>query len=144
MDTRQDDLRRELDATLQARKELGKEYEDELVDSFLKRLDSRLDARVNRAVAERADDYEPSYRDRDYRDRGRPRRGGWGPGRPGNRLAVISLALGIPLTAIASSPASGGFAGLLACWAGIVGVNFAAALSNRRDREERRPRSDWD
>ncbi|MBV2154294.1 hypothetical protein [Kitasatospora sp. SUK 42] len=146
MDTRQDDLRRELDATLQARKELGKEYEDELVDSFLKRLDSRLDTRVDRALAERVDDYAPSYRDRDYRDRdrGRPRRGGWTPGRAGNRLAVISLALGIPLTAIASSPESGGFAGLLACWAGIVGVNFAAALGNRRDREERRPRSDWD
>ncbi|MBD0695690.1 hypothetical protein [Streptomyces sp. CBMA123] len=136
MDTRQDDLRRDLDATLQARKELGKEYEDELVDSFMK----RLDARVERSVAARLDDDGPSYHERD-RDR---RHRGWTSGRSGNRLAVISLALGIPLTAIASSPGSGGFAGLLACWAGIVGVNFAAALGNRRDREERRPRGDWD
>ncbi|MGA5820536.1 hypothetical protein ACPC54_22040 [Kitasatospora sp. NPDC094028] len=142
MDTRQDELRRDLDATLQARKELGKEYEDELVDSFMKRLDSRLDARVERSVADRLDgrdDYGPGYRDRH-----RPRRGGWGQGRSGNRLAVVSLGLGIPLSAIAGSPESGGFAGLLVCWAGIVGVNFAAALGNRLNRAERRPRSDWD
>lgn len=140
MDTRQDELRRDLDATLQARKELGKEYEDALVDSFMKRLDARMDARIERSVADRLDDYEPSRRGR---DRDRP----WAPGRAGNRLAVISLALGIPLTAIASSPETGGFVGLLACWAGIVGINFAAALGNRRDgRDSRdsRPRGDWD
>ncbi|MBV6696585.1 hypothetical protein [Kitasatospora aureofaciens] len=138
MDTRQDELRRDLDATLQARKELGKEYESELVDSFLTRLESRLDARLDtrvaRRVAEHLDDYEPAHR---------PRRPGL-PGRPGSRLAVISLALGIPLTAIASSPESGGLVGLFACWAGIVGVNFAAALSDRRDRADRRSRGDWD
>ncbi|MFD7590391.1 hypothetical protein ACFV84_33690 [Kitasatospora sp. NPDC059811] len=141
MDTRQDDLRRDLDAALHARKELGKEYEPELVDSFLSRLDARLDARVERRVAERMDDYEPAHRRR-------PHRPGPGLGRPGNRLAVISLALGIPLTAIAASPQGGGFFGLLVSWAGIVGVNFAAAFGNRRDRDEPRSRSrsrdDWD
>ncbi|MFE4975222.1 hypothetical protein ACFRAR_24345 [Kitasatospora sp. NPDC056651] len=138
MDTRQDELRRDLDATLQARKELGKEYEDALVDSFMKRLDARMDARVDRSAARRTEDFEPSRRDLDRDDRSR------GSGRAGNRLAVVSLALGIPLSAIAASPESGGFAGLLACWAGIVGVNFAAALGNRRDRRERSSRSDWD
>ncbi|MFE4520326.1 hypothetical protein ACFRMQ_39955 [Kitasatospora sp. NPDC056783] len=138
MDTRQDELRRDLDATLQARKELGKEYEDALVDSFMKRLDARMDARVDRSAARRTEDYEPSRRDRDRDDRSR------GSGRAGNRLAVVSLGLGIPLSAIAASPESGGFAGLLACWAGIVGVNFAAALGNRRDRRERSSRGDWD
>ncbi|MQS12547.1 hypothetical protein F7Q99_09675 [Streptomyces kaniharaensis] len=142
MDTRQDELRRDLDATLQARKELGKEYESELVDSFLTRLESRLDARLDSRVAHRVaehlDEYEPARRHR-------PRRSGWS-GRPGSRLAVISLALGIPLTAIASSPESGGLVGLFACWAGIVGVNFAAAFGDRRDREDRpdRSRGDWD
>ncbi|MEV7359623.1 hypothetical protein [Kitasatospora sp. NPDC091276] len=139
MDTRQDDLRRDLDAALHARKELGKEYEPELVDSFLSRLDARLDARVERRVAERMDDYEPAHRRR-------PHRPGPGLGLPGNRLAVISLVLGIPLTAIAASPQSGGFIGLIVSWAGIVGVNFAAAFGNRRDRDEPRARSrdDWD
>ncbi|MFJ9694709.1 hypothetical protein [Kitasatospora sp. NPDC101183] len=144
MDTRQDELRRDLHAALQARKELGKEYEDELVDSFMKRLDSRLDARVENAVADRMDDYGPSYRGHHDRPRGRR---AWSRGSSGTRMAVVSLALGIPLTAIAGDPHSGGFAGLLVCWAGIVGVNFAAAFSNRRDqddRDERRSRSDWD
>ncbi|MER7583288.1 hypothetical protein [Kitasatospora sp. NPDC097691] len=140
MDTRQDELRRDLDATLQARKELGKEYEDELVDSFMKRLDARLDARVERSVAQRMDDHEPGpYRERHQRSR----RQGWTK-RSGSGLAVVSMAFGIPLTAIASNPTNGGFAGLLVCWAGIVGVNFAAAFGERRSREDRRPRSDWD
>ncbi|MFF4381997.1 hypothetical protein ACIQI7_32725 [Kitasatospora sp. NPDC092039] len=142
MDTRQDELRRDLDATLQARKELGPEYEDALVDSFMKRLDARINARVERSVAERIDDYEPRSR----HDRGHPRRSGFGK-RSGTGLAVTSLVIGVPLTAIAGSPESGGFAGLVVCWAGIVGVNLAAALGelrNRGNRGERGPRSDWD
>ncbi|MFJ8626787.1 hypothetical protein ACIRD3_28665 [Kitasatospora sp. NPDC093550] len=138
MDTRQDDLRRDLDATLQARKELGKEYEDELLDSFMKRLDARLDARVERSVARRLDD-EP----RSHHDRHRARRQGWGK-RSGTGLAVVSMAFGIPLTAIAGDAANGGFAGLMVCWAGIVGVNVAAAFGERRNHQDRRPRDDWD
>ncbi|AUY51464.1 hypothetical protein [Streptomyces sp. CB01881] len=140
MNTRQDELRRDLDATLQARKELGKEYEPELVDSFLtrleSRLDARLDARVERRVAERLDDYGPAEHLR--------RRSG----RSGTRLPMASLVLGIPLTAIATNGGSNGFTGLLGlvvCWTGIVGVNVAAALGNRReDRRPKQPRSEWD
>ncbi|MFB6893516.1 hypothetical protein ACFCX4_29835 [Kitasatospora sp. NPDC056327] len=145
MDTRQDDLRRDLDATLQARKELGKEYESELVDSFLARLDARLDARVERRVSERlgpADGYGPAA-GAPYGAPGhghRPRRFGRG----GSRLPVVSMALGIPLSAISGGTA--GFWGLLVCWTGIVGVNVSAALAERV--EERRrpsaPRSEWD
>ncbi|MEU9078235.1 hypothetical protein ACFYUY_17135 [Kitasatospora sp. NPDC004745] len=140
MNTRQDELRRDLDATLQARKELGKEYESELVDSFLSRMESRMDARLDRRVDERMDEYGPAHRHH-------PRRQGRVPGRPGTRLAVISLVLGIPLTGIASSPSGGGFVGILVSWAGIVGVNFAAAFADRRehrDEARRSPRSDWD
>ncbi|MFI6845326.1 hypothetical protein OG535_15490 [Kitasatospora sp. NBC_00085] len=141
MDTRQDELRRDLDATLQARKELGKEYESELVDSFLARLDARmdarLDARVERRVSERLDDYGPAehLRRRPF-------------GRSGNRLPLVSLVLGIPLTAIATDGGTNGFTGfmgLVVCWTGIVGVNFAAVLSDRRDeRRSKRSRSEWD
>ncbi|MFE2107538.1 hypothetical protein ACFXAF_16910 [Kitasatospora sp. NPDC059463] len=147
MDTRQDDLRRDLDATLQARKELGKEYESELVDSFLSRLDARLDARVERRVAERlgpADGYgHPTGAGRPYGRSGY----GHGPHRSGRsaiRLPIVSLALGIPLSGIAGG--SGGFWGLLVCWGGIVGVNVSAALAERV--EQRRhadaPKSEWD
>ncbi|MFD0272616.1 hypothetical protein ACFVHB_01750 [Kitasatospora sp. NPDC127111] len=138
MDTRQDELRRDLDAALQARKELGKEYESELVDSFMRRLDARLDARVERRVADRLDEYAPAHRHH------RPR----GSGRPGSRLAVISLALGIPLTAIATDGGNGGFAGfmgLVVCWTGIVGVNFAAAFADRREEHRSKSaRGEWD
>ncbi|MFJ4671624.1 hypothetical protein [Kitasatospora purpeofusca] len=142
MDTRQDDLRRDLDASLQARKELGPEYESELVDSFLARIDARLDARVERRVAERlgpADGYGPAE------GYGRP---GYGPRRFGRRsatrLPIVSLVLGIPLSAIAAE--SGGFLGLLVCWGGIVGVNVSSALAERiqEQRGAAAPKSDWD
>ena len=36
------EVRRELEATVDARRELGKGHEDELIDGFLERLDRRL------------------------------------------------------------------------------------------------------
>ncbi|MEV6974323.1 hypothetical protein [Kitasatospora sp. NPDC093806] len=143
MDTRQDDVRRDLDATLQARKELGKEYESELVDSFLSRLDARLDARVERRVSERLGPAEAYGPPEGYGPHGRghrPRRFGGSS----SRLPIVSMALGIPLTAIAGS--TSGFWGLLACWAGIVGVNASAALGERRQERQRTSaaRSEWD
>ncbi|MER5355574.1 hypothetical protein ABT093_35265 [Kitasatospora sp. NPDC002551] len=149
MDTSQHDLKRDLDATVQARKELGPEYESELLDSFLSRLDARLDARVERRVGERlgpADGYgHPAAAGRPYGPPGyghHPRR----PGRSGVRLPIVSMALGIPLSGIAAGAA--GFWGLLVCWGGIVGVNFSAALAERREEAGRpsapRSGSDWD
>lgn len=44
-------------------------------------------------------------------------------------LAIVSFALGIPLTAIAS--ATSGLPGLLVVWTGIVLVNFFYARSRR-------------
>ncbi|MFB7476130.1 hypothetical protein [Kitasatospora sp. NPDC056184] len=146
MDTRQDGLGRDLDATLQARKELGKEYESELIDSFLSRLDARLDARVERRVSERlgpADGYgHPA-------EAGRPYGPGYGHGahrfgRSTAKLPIISMALGIPLSAISGGVA--GFWGLLVCWGGIVGVNISAARAERREEKGRSSaaRSEWE
>lgn len=45
-------------------------------------------------------------------------------------LAILSLALGIPLTAIAAG--TGGLAGLLIVWVGIVLVNAVYAWSRTR------------
>lgn len=45
-------------------------------------------------------------------------------------LAIVSLALGIPLTAIAAG--TGGLAGLLIVWVGIVLVNAVYAWSRTR------------
>ncbi|MFJ8044658.1 hypothetical protein ACIRBX_29555 [Kitasatospora sp. NPDC096147] len=127
MDSRQDELKRDLDAAVLTRKELGKEYEAEIVDSFLARLDSRLDARVEQRVSEQLD--------------GRRRRGGGeGGGGGGPKLPIVSLALGIPLSGVAGG--TGGVWGLVVCWIGIVGVNMANALSSHRPDFKRR-RDDW-
>ena len=116
------ELRKDLDATLQTRKELGPEYEDELVEGFLEKLDGAVERRVRRQVVERQME--------DARERGQGVRGGArgsaSPAYPaglGPRLwlAVTSLVLAIPLSAIAA--ANAGLAGLLVCWCGIVGVN---------------------
>jgi len=45
-------------------------------------------------------------------------------------LAIVSTALGIPLTAIAAGTA--GVAGLIVAWIGIVLVNTVYAWSRRR------------
>src|SRR5690348_17602001 len=52
MEARQGDteLKKELDATLQARRELGEEYESALVDSFLEKVDQRIDGAVDRRL----------------------------------------------------------------------------------------------
>jgi len=45
-------------------------------------------------------------------------------------LAITSLGIGIPLSAIAGGTA--GLAGLVVAWIGIVGVNLAFAWSQRK------------
>ena len=50
MDARDTELKKELNASLQARRELGEEYESALVDSFLEKVEQRLDGAVDRRV----------------------------------------------------------------------------------------------
>jgi hypothetical protein len=45
-------------------------------------------------------------------------------------LAIVSLGIGIPISAIAGGTA--GLAGLIVAWIGIVGVNVAFAWSQRK------------
>ncbi|WP_181387541.1 hypothetical protein [Streptomyces sp. Act143] len=123
MDARDADLKKELDATLQARRELGEEYESALVDSFLEKVDQRIDGaverRVRRQMAEQQMVVARGSRSPKSTD-------SWGE-RFG--FGIVSLVLAIPLSAI-----GGGIAhlpGLLAAWAGIVGVNaFQAVRTN--------------
>ncbi|WP_431034289.1 hypothetical protein ACQYWQ_11630 [Streptomyces sp. P6-2-1] len=125
METSDRELRKELDATLQARRELGEEYDSALVDSFLekmeRRVDETIDRRVRRGLAEQqvvvargSSPHVPRFHGniwfRQY------------------AFALISLVLAIPLSAIAA--AQGGTAGLIVAWAGIVGVNVAARVTS--------------
>lgn len=142
MDSSGGELRKDLDATLQARRELGPEYEEELVEGFLEKLDGAVERRVRRQLAERQMEVA----------RGHGLRGG-APGSaspaypeglgPRLWLAVTSLVLAIPLSAIAA--VNTGLPGLLVCWGGIVGVN--ALQAGRRwggASKKRRQTDDWD
>ncbi|MET9551491.1 hypothetical protein [Streptomyces sp. NPDC006645] len=140
MEARDPELKKELDATLQARRELGPEYESALIESFLEKLDQRLDSttdrRVRRQLAEQqmvvARGTRPPSTGDSFGDR-------YG-------FAIISLVLAIPLSAIAVVQAD--FAGLCVAWLGIVGVNAAHAAGGvpwaRRPKGESKQSSDWE
>ncbi|GGJ24367.1 hypothetical protein [Streptomyces brasiliensis] len=142
MDARDTDLKKELDATLQARRELGEEYESALVESFLEKVDQRIDGAVDRRLRRQLAEQQMQVargarapRDTDT----------WGE-RFG--FAIVSLVLAIPLSAI-----GGGIAhlpGLLVAWTGIVGVNVVQAVRSnpglfgtRRHRKAGQD-SDWE
>ncbi|MFG2880292.1 hypothetical protein ACGFYU_35640 [Streptomyces sp. NPDC048337] len=117
MDAHARELKKELDATMDARRELGPEYEAALVDSFVEKVDTQ----VRRRLAEE--------RLLHARGGGRPESG---DGNFGERFgfAIITLVLAIPLSAIAAAQAH--LSGLVVAWGGILGVNFIHARGLRR------------
>lgn len=110
------ELRADLEATLAARRDLGEDYDAALAKSFLEKLDREVEARVHEAV---------SLRDkRRSKSVNRARRHGTG-------LAITSIALGIPVTAVISSNLHGGtdsLIGVIVAWGAIAGINFANAI----------------
>ena len=101
--------RSEVEALLAARRELGQEYDEAFVEAFADRIEQVVAERTA-AVPAPIDVEGPAQRQ-------------W-------ILGIVSLGTGIPITAIAGGTAD--LPGVLAAWAGIVGVNVAHALSNRR------------
>ncbi|MET9459542.1 hypothetical protein ABZY05_31400 [Streptomyces canus] len=142
MDARDPELKKELNATLQARRELGEEYESALVDSFLEKVDQRIDGavdrRLRRQLAEQQMVTARGARSPKSTDSFGERYG----------FGIVSMVLAIPLSAIGGGLAN--LPGLLVAWAGIVGVNaFQAARTNPelfRGRRHRRSSqdSDWE
>ncbi|MFC5636529.1 hypothetical protein [Streptomyces bullii] len=123
MDARDTDLKKELDATLQARRDLGEEYESALVDSFLEKVDQRIDGAVERRVRRQlAEQQLATARD----SRAPQATDSWGE-RFG--FGIVSLVLAVPLSGIGGGVA--GLSGLLVAWAGIVGVNVVQAARTR-------------
>nr|WP_052852519.1 hypothetical protein [Streptomyces avicenniae] len=116
------ELRADLDAALQTRKELGPAYEAELVDGFLEKVERRVDTAVDKRVRRQLAEQQMVVA-----RGGRARAPGEVRG-PGTEfiLASMSLVLAIPLSAIAANLAD--LEGLLACWAGIVAVNACYVL----------------
>jgi hypothetical protein len=137
MEAHDAELKKELDATLHARKELGAEYESALVDSFLEkveqRLDGTLDKHVRRQLAEQQMVVARGARPPQSTDSFGERFG----------FGMVSLILAVPLSAI--GVVNAGLEGLLVAWAGIVGVNAVYAM---RDwpwtHRSRKGESDWE
>ncbi|POX50546.1 hypothetical protein C3489_22050 [Streptomyces sp. Ru71] len=119
MDAHDTDLKKDLDATLRARRELGEEYESALVDSFLEKVDQRVDAAVDRRVRRQLAEQQMAAA-RGARSPGPsdswPERFGFG---------IVTLVLAVPLSAIAAVQAH--LPGLIVAWTGIVGVNVVQA-----------------
>ncbi|MEV0640066.1 hypothetical protein AB0I77_35025 [Streptomyces sp. NPDC050619] len=120
MDARDTEIKKELDATLQARRELGEEYESALVDSFLEKVDQRIDGaverRLRRQLAEQQMVAARGSRSPKTTDSFGERYG----------FGIVSLVLAIPLSGIGAGVAD--LSGLLVTWAGIVGVNVVQAV----------------
>ncbi|MFE5869177.1 hypothetical protein ACFQ6V_11045 [Streptomyces roseifaciens] len=141
MTARDHELKKDLAATLETRKELGPEYEEELVEAFLEKVDRKLDAEIDRRVRRQSAEMQMAVA------RGaRPHFDEHGPGGFGERFgfAAVSLVLAIPLSAIAVVNAE--LPGLLVSWAGIVGVNAlnVAGLFPWQRRKKRDGASDWE
>lgn len=98
----------ELRAAIEARKELGPDYEPQVVDSFLERIEKRLEARQDSHLQIHP---HPSV----------------------TPIALGSIALGIPITAVALSNAqgAGGIVVAIIAWIAIAIVNVAYALRRR-------------
>ena len=139
MDARDTELKKELDASLQARRELGEEYESALVDSFLEKVDQRIDGGVERRVRRQFAEQQMTV----ARDSRSPQAtDSWGE-RFG--FGIVSLVLAVPLSAIGGGVAD--LPGLLVAWLGIVGVNVVQAARNNPGLFGRRKPardSDWD
>jgi uncharacterized membrane protein len=138
MDTRDPELKNELDATLHARSELGADYESALVESFLEKVEQRLDTTLDRRVRRHLAEQQVGIA-----------RGARTPQPMGNfgeryGFGIISLILAIPLSAIGAAAAH--TAGLVVAWLGIVAVNAVHAARSRPWFWHRsgRTESDWE
>ncbi|MBB2915447.1 hypothetical protein FHS43_006767 [Streptosporangium becharense] len=112
------DIRQDMRATVEARRDLGPDYETALIESFVSRLDATITQRV-RAEMHASRAAPPDRR----------------PPRDSSPIAMMlaSMGMGIPLTVITAE--YGGGAGLLLSWGGIVTINVAYALGRLRHRD---------
>lgn len=115
----------EVQAALAARRELGPEYDEAIAAGLAERVEQLALARSGELarVAERgsaAERAEHSSRTQRF------------------VIGIISLGIGIPVTAISATNVEPGLLGVAVSWAGIVGVNAVFALGNRASAPRRR------
>ncbi len=112
----------EIRAAAETHRELPPEYQTAVIESFLDKVGKEIDARVDARVAAYYTQGPPP------KPRRQPR------GSSSAFLAVASMVLGIPLTAImaAAGPNPVGLSGVLVVWAAIVVINVVYYSSRFR------------
>jgi hypothetical protein len=111
----------EIRAAAETHRDLGPEYQSAVIESFLDRVGREIDARVDARLA--AAQQPILQQQQQYQHlAARPHRE-----RAPLALAIVSMALGIPLTALAVTAGRNptGFAGLLVIWIAIAVINVA-------------------
>lgn len=115
-------------AAAETHNELGPEYQNAVIESFLDKVGREIDARVDARMAHGP---RPGYIPA-------PRHPIQPPEKPQSpsmpiALPIVSMVLGIPLTAIAATAGAHpvGLTGVLVVWLALVAINVAYALSRR-------------
>lgn len=118
---RRSEVRAETEAALAARRELGPEYDEHIAAGLAERVEQLA-----------------AYRSAELMHTSRAQDADLELARTSQRqsfvLGIISLGVGIPITAISASQVDPALLGLAVSWAGIVGVNVAHRLGTRRGR----------
>lgn len=106
----------EIRAAAEVHKELGPDYQAAVIESFLDKVGREIDARVDARLAQQQAAQPPAQQ---------------GRGQSPMTLAIASMALGIPISAIAVSAGAhpAGFMGLLVVWLVIGVINVAYNIS---------------
>jgi hypothetical protein len=108
----------EIRTAAETHNELGPAYRDAVIESFLDRVGREIDARVDARLAQQQA-AQPPARDR------------WAHSGSPMALAIISMVLGIPISAIvvAAGTHPAGLLGLLVVWIAITAINIAYNVS---------------
>jgi len=118
----------EIRAAAETHSELGRDYQSAVIDSFIEKVGREIDARVDARVAgQYAPRRPPAER----------------TGRGAFSLAIVSMVMGIPLTAIVlgqTGGSSAGLIGLIVVWLALTAINVAYSVHSRSmpGRPERR------
>jgi hypothetical protein len=115
----QDELRHETEAAAAARRDLGPEYEEAIAAGLADRMEQIVAYRTAELRAHGEQQATESNQERVRRTQRFV-------------LGIISIGAGIPITAISAVQVDPSLLGVLVSWAGIVGVNVAANLSDRK------------
>lgn len=114
--------RADVEAAWAARQELGPEYEEHIASGLADRVEELVayrtaELRHQAATATKGEELERTTQTQSF------------------VLGIISLGVGVPITAISATSVEPGLLGVAVAWAGIVGVNVAHRLSGRRRRD---------